>query len=880
MTAAFFHSNNSLYANSKDLSILFYKNEKVKYIKNPLTEREKIFDKDGNVILESYTDVEDIGIITDAYTNEQKLIYKCAKVADSKYNGVYYEYEDDYPRQGYRDAKVTTFYDLKGKEIGIKDDDNMSFYLFNDNLILNTYCDEESIDYQEKYYFKNEVIIYDLNNIKKGSRKLYDGYYAELLIKNFNDYLFINLLEKSNSTIVSKGLYILDKNGNEVKKFDPVKMIGNSYKEYNWFIERQIEIDGKIYYELKHTARGVAVDYSLFNSTELNTEYLFNLLDENLKFVFKNDILRAGVNGENIERQENRKNREEIYRSYLKDTTKLNIDGSNRKNIFDKVINFRKVGKKYYYIVKDEEGIKIIDDEFKDITDTVKLSNLYIDANNKDVSKIEEFIFYSKDGNTTDYYSIYGNKFNKIYSTPKRDGEYADVLARINDGYFTVISFKQKDKDEYGYVYYEKMIMEEIVFYNINPNVEPYIFKSIYQRVKRYEEEYAEQFNLGYYIMEFNGARYLRLQDQSGVEYTLYTEDGTVKFENLSVCHYFDDKKDMLLVSKRYGDIILYDSNFKEIKLIKKKWMLYNGFIMYTLGNKNLVCLYNWAKDDNGKTVYNDGAMLIDKEGNVLYDNLKDKVYIINKTNKNNKATEYDNLILMTAVKNYKKKNGETSIETFILDKDMNKVFSINKPVEKEEQYFDVDDNVVLTLHIYKDEYVLFDKAIKVIERGKYTEGIEKDIREKYRDEYLKYRSYDDGYVYGKPIKEDFANMVGVDGLNYVNRKLPDSFEKINIKDDIILYKESIEKDYDNMTIYDYENKFNYRYTLYDVKNGKNIIENCLSLSNFSDNYYEYANGFRYGFMDYDGNELISFSFFDDMDYEDKKQIELGWRYG
>ena len=110
----------------------------------------------------------------------------------------------------------------------------------------------------------------------------------------------------------------------------------------------------------------------------------------------------------------------------------------------------------------------------------------------------------------------------------------------------------------------------------------------------------------------------------------------------------------------------------------------------------------------------------------------------------------------------------------------------------------------------------------------------------------------------------------------------PNVFETINIKDTYVLYRNEykVKKNKDNESNEDSSNmKSYYRYTLINTSNSKIVANDYLDLTNFKDNYFEFRNAFKYGFMDYEGNEIISFSIFDDMLFDDLEKYEIDYMY-
>ena len=867
------------YANASDLSILFDEGEEVKYIKNETTGRERIFDKNGNILLISYNSRENVGIVTDKNdenNNKQVLIYKTIMGDKQKEDGVKYDEYVEY--QDFRIVKKVIFYDLTGDEIGIEIEDYKDFYLFNNFLIINCWTDETIMDKEDYITYKKQMIYYDLNSKDKEPIKLFDDFGN---CKFVNDYMFVNF-SKGNSynniNLIDKDLYIFDTNMNEYKVIKSAEQydVGGTGKSHSLMhYNRELNINNKKYYEVYY-------ERSIFGRR------FYNLLNENFDYVFNDDVL---FHTNSIK---NDSERLDEYRNRLNDKSKIYNKYEKRNNIFEKVINIFTTndGEEWYYILKDDNYIRIVDDKYNDVIEKVELQYLYNESLYGELKKdISGKMFYAINQGTIDYYSIQNGKLVKILSLPidkgsrilSNDNTYSNTfIVSMDDGYFYPLTFKSYYEDDWEY--FELLELDEVKIYNRNQNIEPFVVKANWiakDYTFKFDKNKLDDNKSIFYIMQLNDKRLIRVlyENKENSRFELFDESGEKIVSADYLCRFVDSNKDLIIISSFKDKTNFYDLDFNKVGHFDR---IYNNY--YTIDANEpygkLLCLCTELKDGS----YDTGTILIDKKMNVIRDNIRDIVYVIRDEAdfERNKAVtkRYKYLVLQDGASNVKYKNGDMKFKTSILDLNLNEVFSTYQIITREEEFFDDNKNMVMTLLIYDDGYILFDNKMNVIEKGSETENCFENIKDKYKDDYM--YGTEKGMTFQKSEKIYPESMgFAVEGKYYVNLKRPDFFEKINIKDNIVLYKNQykikIDKDSE---VDDYDNiKYYYRFTLVDTQTDNIIVKDYLNLTNFKDNYFEFANAFEYGFMDYNGKKLISFSIFDDTLYEDMQKQEIEYWY-
>lgn len=858
------------FANANDLSMLFDEGEKVRYIKNEITGREKIFDKNGKILLASYNSRENVGIVNDNNDGKQVLIYKTFTGDIKKENGVRHDEDGGY--QDFRIVNRVIFYDLTGDEIEIEVDDFRDFNMFNNYLLINCWTDEVTKDNEDYVTYKKQMVYYDLNSKDRKPIKLFDDFGNCNFVK---DYMIVNFSKGNyyqNTNVNDKDLHIFDINMNEYKVLKSSECFTAGFdKKYNFLMHynRELNINNKKYYEVYY-------ERYLGNSNRR----FYNLLDESFDYVFNDDVLfyKNWIYNDN--------ERVDEYKNRLNDKTKVYNKDGKRNNIFEKTINIFSINndEKWYYILKDSNYIRIVDDNNNDVVEKAELKNLYIESLYGAIKKdLSGKIFYAINQETTDYYSIQNRKLVKILSLPvnknsrinSNGNTYSSTfIVSIDDGYFYPLTFKSYYEDDWEY--FELLELDEVKIYNRNQNIEPFVVKAnwIAQDYKFViDKNQLNEKSSPFYIMQLNDKRLIRVLYEDKNRYELFEESGEKILNAEFLCTFVDDDKDLIIISSAKDETNFYDLDFNIIGHFDK---IYNEYYIIDANEPygKLLCLCTKLKNGN----YDNGTILIDKRMNLIRDNIKDIVYTIKDEADFDRNTDeprrYKYLLLQDAVSNVKYKNGDMKSKTIILDLNLNEVFSTYQKIMREEQFFDENKNMVMTLHIYDDGYTLFDNKMNVIEKGSDTKNCFENIKDKYKADYM--YGTEKGMTFQKSEKVYSESMgFAIDGKNYVNLKRPDFFEKINIKDNIVLYKNQYNIKIDK----DSEIKFFIRYSLVNTQTNYIIAKDFLQLTGFKDNYFEFANAFEYGFMDYNGKKLISFSIFDDTLYEDMQKQEIKYMY-
>ena len=144
------------------------------------------------------------------------------------------------------------------------------------------------------------------------------------------------------------------------------------------------------------------------------------------------------------------------------------------------------------------------------------------------------------------------------------------------------------------------------------------------------------------------------------------------------------------------------------------------------------------------------------------------------------------------------------------------------------------------------------------------------------------YESYDHYNIYDEKLNLLYSNIVR--SINYAYKDYlvlaDDNSTKIIDKDNNLI------KEFDrSFEIWGYYDESDYK-TFLDFKTNRMgiidtnyniIIDNLKAVSGLEKDCFTFTNGFRYGLMDYDGNEICSFSIFNTMDEDSNlKDYEIG----
>lgn len=358
------------------------------FIRNPKTRTEMIFNKDGKILLKAIDiDSENIGIIEDSFTKEQKYLFKVfngEKKVETKYkSNDNEEYTDVYP------SFRTVYYDLNGKDLGVS----------LDNV------------YGAAHAFSDYIIFFDSNahilNVKTKEEKKTSHNYIEI----FEDRV---LLSTERYIDGPQSILICDKDLNVLKT-----IVG-------FALDKIEEVNGKKYYKISEKFSDAKINhYNLidkdgnllydepkeeevddYGSKDGKDEKLIKDRDSNIEWVetlyYKNKkIFVAHLKYiENVD--------EDGGLSYV-----FNIDVYNDK--FEKVDvgskNINTAIAKHGYLILDNK--KIVDFDFSLVKEFDEASSFT--SNEKD-DKVFFTDMYDTEYNKKYKFNLYDEKFNLIVS--------------------------------------------------------------------------------------------------------------------------------------------------------------------------------------------------------------------------------------------------------------------------------------------------------------------------------------------------------------------------------------------------------------------------------------------------------------------------------
>ena len=331
-----------------------------------------------------------------------------------------------------------------------------------------------------------------------------------------------------------------------------------------------------------------------------------------------------------------------------------------------------------------------------------------------------------------------------IFAAPKNDDMYTEKMETINDGYFYRLKFKKVLSNGMFYGRYEDLNVEEFYVENRDSNKKPFTIKASWLGFEHFHCQYYSEGESIFYIMELNNIRYIRTKqknDKNEYYYNIYDENGkTIKTYQHS-CDFIDkDKKYIIMTNTLETNI--YDLDFKKIDGFSKE---YNTWKTFKMSESKGDMIYLGKKGDDNN--YEKGGIALDKDMNILYENISFEPRII--TNKeiavyseydeavinynflieNDKDITYDYIMLSKSVPSVKYKNGESIGETFIIDRNLNKVFSSNKKLVSENEYYTDGEHKILL--VFDDLYYYLDGDMNVIETGDPNTKEFKDKKEK-----------------------------------------------------------------------------------------------------------------------------------------------------
>lgn len=318
---------------------------------------------------------------------------------------------------------------------------------------------------------------------------------------------------------------------------------------------------------------------------------------------------------------------------------------------------------------------------------------------------------------------------------------YTEKTEFLNDGYYYKLKFKKEysgDGEFYGW--YEDLYVDEFLVENISPDIKPFTIKASMFGWTNFKCQYNSSGDSIFYIMDLNNIRYIRVYKKSdtGHYYDLYSENGKIIESLLNVCDYIGEDKKFIIIQDGIKTEI-YNLDYKKVIEFKKK---YNHWELLKGSNEDKDLIYLGTKDD--KWNFESGGVVFDKNMNIVYDNLEymprkitDREISISKSegasvnmnliNSYNDAS-YRYILISKSVNNVKFKNRESVGETFIIDLDLNKVFSSYKKFISETEYYLDGEHTVLL--IFDGAYYILDDNMNVIETGDPNDKEFKDKKE------------------------------------------------------------------------------------------------------------------------------------------------------
>lgn len=320
----------------------------------------------------------------------------------------------------------------------------------------------------------------------------------------------------------------------------------------------------------------------------------------------------------------------------------------------------------------------------------------------------------------------------KIYATEFSNNEemFTEKTIELNDGYYYTLKFKKKYINNRFYGGYEDLRVEEFVVLNDDPMKAPFSIKARWLGFQYFTCSYNQKGSSIFYIIDLNDKRLIReyyKTTSDEVRYNLFDENGKTVKSSVKTCTFIDEMKKYLLIGDRF-DTKIYDLDFNVLKTFYQE---YNFWLTLNCNEPYGELYYLGYKDE----IFNfkSGGVILDSGMNIVYDNLSFEAHRINnkyltileeKINaisypyliNYSKDVTYDYILLSKSVPFVKYKNGRSASETFIIDLNLNKVFTINKKLISETEYF-IDDKLMVLL-IFDDIYYMLDNEMNIIETG------------------------------------------------------------------------------------------------------------------------------------------------------------------
>lgn len=804
----------ALYA--KDLDILFEKDEEVKMIINPYTENKVIFNRSGEMILTSTND-ESISIFNDAYDGKQKLLGKTIHGIGNILNII--PPEEDLAEKGSYNHIINKdiFYELDGKTVVWEKEDIEEVRLFDNKLIYRLWGYDGNANRDAK------TLYYDLDTKEE---KEIGRYYKMDIV---NDCL-ICWNYNSDLTIYNR-------------QMEKIK----EHKNFGYL--REMDINGKKYY-LIHTNKKFVTANNYEEGYGYYSSNFYYLMDDEFEILFDSYDIKT-------HKYSKYENLEEIFKSKLlnkkqKDYEKTVVDCT------DAITDVILVDNKRYFIFY---GHNLIDENFNVVIKTDK--DLGIERLG---DSIYTTLFYQTAGKqkilcrlaknelqnelenilTIDnyYYYAYGYELPAWYTETYK-------ICFIDDKYFYVVKFESEnskliDADELT-IYSLKDSKENIVIksdwwefdgfgkdqYDYSKNKYKYDFRILEMKNKRLILAYV----LKYFPYTSNGG------DSAYYKLNIYDEEGKVLSEDVNGWMKLSDEK--IFILDRHNKASLYDGSFRVLKTLDEK--MYKAFGI-TIDNNVIISLYN-----NGKYGIYDGNL------DLKIDNLRNDITLLECVDESDTTFSYSPKYILVQTNNKKYNNADTTSVDYIVDSKLRIIKSFQHSIVKIYKCVNENKKTLTQCLIFSDHYEMWnDTFTELLEQG---ESYDNDHDYIY-DKYVKSKNEDENEKVSNYIEK-------VENTYYVNKDFPFGFpwniQKIKIKEnyELVCDKGEVVSEDEYGENYDEEN---YRYSLINTKNNKVVAKKCKKLDGFTDNYFKFYNGFKYGYMDYEGDILVEFSIFDNGD--------------
>ena len=682
-------------------------------ITNPKNHNQKILNNRFEVIMssqigyDSYNNsiTQDIGIVYDEKDGSEKFIYKNdlrndyedtnylrtwpdLQYVDEVVDYNIYSLDADYDGGSYRCKNKVVLYGLNGKEKVNEFNDLVFEKMYNNKFYY-------SID---KFHPKFYIWDVKLNETK------YIGQYSNCIFLD------------GEGIVEYEGLKINDDNINNYYKMKIINKHKNIEKELDGYkYDNKIVLNGKVYYVIKYDLDVFDVKYVSDSNYKMKKTF-YNLLDENLNIVLREDIIDDEISDTTLE---NSNKYQQIIEKYRKNDGELSFFekiGIDHKYL-SYTINTKEMKLLFF---KCDDGYYIYNENGKRVN---KVFKKRIDVAAFDSSLLRTIFVTADEQKYRDYFSldidlvtkniIYDKRTKIIFPGKKSYGYYAITNIDVTD---SVLDYYDENtpKKMYTYKLYNLASDDEIVTFNIT----------------------EQEFNIICIYEEDISNVYLFLDKK------IYDTNCNLKIDNVEGYYVFENK---LIVSNKLDNMSkIYDKDLNFIKDINVVFSYSNDYFNNML-NENYIILFE----------ENRNCCILDKKSNDL---------------------KFKDLIVFDPIyKRINEKNGKTTIKgqgliwikdisgkISIINRDLVPIYVFNEAMYKVRDIYETEKDGKK----YYD--VMYDLSAELILDDDYNEVEKKDnnlnirIEDKYMDEYIDTTKYgengelkywdllmDDNYKYG-----------------------------------------------------------------------------------------------------------------------------------